>query len=90
MLSIWTMSPWEQGEALRSIGRRTERPISLHASAEALIEGARFNEEIHRLPTGNTSFIPKGLYRFKSHEEANLHQEMCIAAGMAKIAKDRA
>jgi hypothetical protein len=54
-----------------------------------LLEGARFNDEIHRLPTGQSSFIPRGVYRFLTHEAANRHQEECLAAGMAQIIRDR-
>lgn len=75
---------------MRTIGRRKEPPISLAASAVLLVEGARFNEEIHRLPTGNTTFIPKGIRRFRTHEEANRDQLECIAAGMARVARSRA
>jgi hypothetical protein len=71
---------------MRTIGRRKEHPITFSASAMLLAEGARFNDEIHRLPTGNMTRIPKGLYRFKSFEEANQHQQDCLVAGIAKIA----
>lgn len=71
---------------MKTIGKRGERPIGMSASGELLLEGARFNDEIHRLPTGDSSFIPKGLYRFKTHEEANRHQLDCLAKGMALIA----
>jgi hypothetical protein len=74
---------------MRIVGRRKERPISFSASAALLVEGARFNDEIHRLPTGNTTYIPKGLYRFKSFEEANRHQQDCLVAGMVNIAIGR-
>lgn len=74
---------------MRIVGRRKERPISFSASAEALAEGVRFNDEIHRLPTGNTSFIPKGVFRFMTHAQANKHQVDCLVAGMAKIALGR-
>lgn len=56
---------------------------------QRLAAGARFNDEIHRLPTGNSTFIPKGLYRFKTHVEANAHQEESLAQGMARLALDR-
>jgi hypothetical protein len=55
-----------------------------------LIEGARFNDAMHGLPTGNTSFIPKGVFRFMSHAEANRHQADCLTQGMARIARERA
>ena len=71
---------------MRTIGRRKERPISFSASADLLAEGARFNDQIHLLPTGNMSFVPKGVFRFMTHEEANRHQLECLAEGMAKAA----
>jgi hypothetical protein len=74
---------------MRTIGRRKERPIGFLASGALLAEGARFNDEIHRLPTGNTTFIPKGVYRFKTHDEAYQHQLECLTKGMAKIALER-
>ena len=75
---------------MRTIGSRQERPPGLFPSGDLLAEGARFNDEIHRLPTGNTTFIPKGVYRFMTHAEANQHQLDCLASGMAKIALERA
>lgn len=74
---------------MRTIGQRTQRPITFASSADALIEGARFNDEIHRLPTGKATFIPKGVYRFRSHEDANQHQQDCLVAGMARIALEK-
>lgn len=75
---------------MRTVGHRKQRPISFSASAAALLAGARFNDEMRRLPTGNTSFMPKGVYRFRTHEEANRHQLDCLAAGMAAVALARA
>ena len=74
---------------MRTIGHRSDPPISFSASAELLAEGARFNDEIHRLPTGNLTFIPKGIFRFKTHEEANSFDLDCLAKGMAEIALRR-
>ena len=74
---------------MRIIGHRKEHPITFSASALLLEEGARFNDEIHRLPTGNATFIPKGVFRFKSHEDANQQQLNWLIAGMAKIAMER-
>lgn len=74
---------------MRIVGHRIERPISFHASSEALIEGLHFNDEIHRLPTGQITGIPKGVYYFKSHEEANAHQFDCLVAAMVQIRRER-
>lgn len=75
---------------MRTVGQRKAQPITFSASAELLVEGARFNDEIHRLPTGNTTHVPKGLYRFKTFEEANQHEQDCLIEGMARIARERA
>lgn len=74
---------------MRIIGYRKERLVSLHASGDLLLEGARFNDEIHRLLTGQITGIPKGIYRFKTHEEANRQQEECLARAMAEITQQR-
>ena len=74
---------------MRTIGHRKGRPISFSASAALLAEGARFNDEIHRLPTGKSTFIPKGVFRFKTHEDANRHHVDCLVGGMAATALAR-
>lgn len=74
---------------MRTVGHRQPSPISFAASAARLAEGARFNDEIHRLPSGSNSFVPKGVYRFKTHAEANQHQLDNLAEGMASLARDR-
>lgn len=85
-----TISPFRPPEpAMRTVGIRQETPVSLFASAALLKAGCRFNEEIHRLPTGARTFIPKGVTVFKTHAEANLHQERCLAEGMARVARER-
>jgi hypothetical protein len=72
-----------------TVGHRNERPISFSASAALLAEGARFNEEIHRLPTGQSTLIPKGVFRFKTHADANRHQLDCRVEGIVKTALAR-
>lgn len=75
---------------MRTVGNRKERTITLLARADLLIEGARFNDEIHRMPGGQIACIPKGVYRFKTHEEANQQQEKCAIAAMVQLARERA
>ena len=75
---------------MKTIGHRKERPIGILPSGALLAEGARFNDELQRLPTGDTTLIPKGVYRFKTHKEANQQQEDCLVQGMAKTALERA
>jgi hypothetical protein len=69
---------------MRTVGRRRQHPVTFSASAALLTEGARFNDEIHRMPTGERTFIRKGIYRFKTHQEANEHDIACTVASVAK------
>jgi len=73
---------------MRQIGTRKERPVQALADAQALVAGAEFSMSIARL-AGASTFVPKGLYRFHSHEEAALRSESWLAAGMARIALAR-
>lgn len=70
---------------MKTVGQRKQRAITFSASGELLAEGARFNDEIHRLPTGPATFIRKGITRFKTHEEANRQQQDALIRGMAQI-----
>ena len=69
---------------VRTVGKRKLPEISFHASAELLIEAAKFNDEIHKLPYGNETGVKKGVYRF-GHENANKHQDDCITELMVSI-----
>lgn len=71
---------------MRTVGKKIERPLSANASGELLREAAAFNEMLQNaFPSGKVSHIPKGVYRFASHEEANQQDETCLAQHMAKI-----
>jgi len=74
---------------MRIVGRRQSRSISYAASAALLSEGAGFNDEIHGLPTGKATRIPKGVFRFKTHEEANRQELDCLVESMVRIALSR-
>lgn len=74
---------------MRTVGKRRRPSLSIPGAGDLLAEGARFNDEIHRLPTGDRTFIRRGVYRFRTHEEANRHDLECIATGMAQIARER-
>lgn len=71
------------------VGNRIERPISFHASSEALPKVARINDEMHRLPTDQITGIPKGVYYSKTREEANAQQNDCLVAAMMQIRRER-
>jgi hypothetical protein len=74
---------------MRTIGQRKERPITFSASASLLLEGTRFNDEIHRFTTGRLTHIPKGVFHFKTHEAANQHQQACMIDGIVEIVLNR-
>jgi hypothetical protein len=69
---------------MRTVGQRKEAPLTFAASAELLVEGTRLSDEIQRLPTGNRTFILKGVYRFTTFEEANRQDLECIVKGMVQ------
>ncbi len=69
---------------MKHVGTRTERAVQSQASGLLLAEGARFSEAMASL--AGSTFVPKGLYRFRTHEQANAHAQECLALGMAQRA----
>ena len=67
---------------MRIVGDRVQRPISLRPSAERLEAGMQFVAEMAALGNAST-FIPKGVYRFRTHAEAEEQRISCLARGMA-------
>jgi len=72
--------------AMRIIGKRKLRTVSGTASGALLKQGALFNDELHKLPTGNETCMRKGVYHYRSHDEANRHWEACLIARMVRDA----
>ena len=71
---------------MRIVGKKIERPLSANASGELLRDAAAFNEMLQNaFPSGKIGHIPKGVYRFSSHDEANKQDEIFLAQHMAKI-----
>ena len=52
-------------------GNRKEKEISFYATAENFLEGCRFNDSLHALAAGKPILIPKGVYFFRTHAEAD-------------------
>ena len=73
---------------MRQVGNRVEPPLLGVPSGASLADGITFSASIAQLAGGRV-FFPKGVFRYKSHEEANQHQASCLAEGMAKLAKER-
>lgn len=72
---------------MRVVGRRKERPVSFFASAAILAEGARFNGDLHRLPSGQQTFVRKGIHRFRSADEASRHERDSLVLAIAHAAR---
>ncbi len=72
---------------MRQVGTRREPEVVERASGLLLAEGARFSEAVSRLAP--TTFMPKGVYRFRSHDDANRHQLDCLGRGMGLLALRR-
>ena len=70
------------------VGTRKESPVQALADAKALIVGAQFSMSIAQLAGGST-FVPKGLHRFYTHEEAALKSQAWLGDGIARIALER-
>lgn len=75
---------------MRTVGRRKAAQIRFSASAELLLEGIRFNDEMHRLPTGGQTRVRKGVYFFRNAADADRQYAECVAVGMAAQAQERA
>jgi hypothetical protein len=73
---------------MKTVGKRRQSAITALASGELLAEGAHFSESISHL--AKTTFVPKGVYRYQSHEAANKHQQDCLVHGMGQLAAERA
>jgi hypothetical protein len=75
---------------MRTIGKRIVQQLSATPSGEMLAGGARFSESISAISGLNGQiFMPKGVYRYRSHEAANEHMNECIVLGMAMLARAR-
>lgn len=74
---------------MKIVGHRTVPGIAAAPCGPRLEEGARANDALRAFPGGGNAFIPKGVYRFRSHELANRHWEECLAAAIARLARQR-
>lgn len=74
---------------LHKVGRRKEKAISLHVSAKNFLEGCRFNDALHALPTGRVLHMRKGIYHFHTHAEADAHRIDSLIQGMVAMARQK-
>ena len=73
---------------MRVVGCRKERTVTFSPSAKALKEADRFADGMRRLAP-SPGYVPKGVYLFRSHEEANEFDLDCLAKKMAKVAMEK-
>jgi hypothetical protein len=72
---------------MRIAGSRKERDITFHADGALLKEGALFNTEMQKMQS--TFRFPRGVFRYKSHEEADRHMMKCVVDSIVAVQKNR-
>lgn len=72
---------------MKTIGKSKERPLSFHASGELLKEGALFNTELQKIES--TLYFPRGVYHYKTHEEADRHWMDAVVATVVAVQEKR-
>jgi hypothetical protein len=74
---------------MKIVGRRRPRVPQATPSGALLEESARILEGVERYPQFASTFIPKGVYRFRTLAEADEHRMRCLVEGMRKLARAR-
>ena len=77
-------SPRYDAATMKRIGSRSEPLVVAQATGELLIQGARFGEAIAAM--SHARYIRKGIYRFKTHEEANRQDDESVVGAMVRLA----
>lgn len=72
---------------MKVAGKRKERDITLHADGALLREGALFNTELQKMQS--TFRFPRGVFHYKTHEDADRHMMECVIKSMAAVQKTR-
>ena len=72
---------------MKVAGKRKERSVTIHADGALLREGALFNTEMQKMQS--MFRFPRGVFRYKTHEEADRHMMDCVVDSMAAIQKIR-
>lgn len=75
---------------MRVVGKRRQYDISLDASAEKLLAGARWNDAMNAaFGQPHIGVFPKGVYCYRSHDEADAARLDATVTRMALIASMR-
>lgn len=72
---------------MKVVGKRKERDIAFHADGALLREGAMFNTEMQKMQS--IFRFPRGVFRYKSHEEADRHMMDCVVNSIVAVQKIR-
>lgn len=72
---------------MKIVGKRKARSITFHADGNLLRKGALFNTEMQKMQS--TFRFPRGVFRYKSHEEADRHMMECVVNSMVAVRKTR-
>lgn len=72
---------------MKVAGKRKEKNIVIHADGALLRAGALFNTGMQKLQS--TFRFPRGVFRYKSHEEADRHMMECVVNSMVAVQKIR-
>ena len=70
---------------MRTVGRKIVREPALRPSAELLRTAATINDTLKAMLPGGRTCVPKGVYRYRTLEEANHQQANWLAQSMAEI-----
>jgi hypothetical protein len=70
---------------MRTVGRRIIREPALRPSAELLRTAATINDSLKAILPGGRTCVPKGVYRYRTLEEANRQQADWLAQWMAEV-----
>ena len=71
-----------------TVGKRIAHPLVATPTSTYLRSNIEFSADLTKIADGKV-FFPKGVFRYASHEEANAHQEACLAEGIALLAMSR-
>lgn len=74
---------------MKILGNRVHDSIRLKPSAEALAAAAQHLRTAAALAAVNTTGIARGVYRFRTHEEANRHADDALARAIAENLRAR-
>ncbi|MGQ0545036.1 MAG: hypothetical protein ACT4P3_06820 [Betaproteobacteria bacterium] len=74
---------------MKSVGRRSMPTPSLRPSAEQLRAAYAVNDPLRALLPGGRIAAPKGIYRWRTLEEANRQQDAWLAEAMAQAGAAR-